>query len=316
MYLGKFACACTALALTAAAAHAQFARQEVLTIESAGMSPADVLTGKKGTKIIIAGNLHLPKADARNAVIVLMPGVGALGSSIGPANSWVKVFNAAGYGTLALDSFSARGISTLPEAQKLPPLSRLPDAFGALVTLSKHPLVDPKRIVVMGLSHGSVAAMYSGLERFQKLHGTGAFAAHISVYGICGTKYRDDEKFASPLLMLHGLSDDWVPAAPCIEYAARLGKSGANARLIEYPDAHHVFDGLQLSKVTKFPSVTTGAHCRTTELDDGLIVNVETARPLTPADTCIVKGPSAGLNEAAMKKAHEDVLSFLKEVLK
>jgi hypothetical protein len=42
--------------------------------------------------------------------------------------------------------------------------------------------------------------------------------------------------------------------------------------------------------------------------------NAVSKQPLTPQDPCVRKGPTAGYNEAAMKKAHEDVKAFLLEV--
>jgi len=43
-------------------------------------------------------------------------------------------------------------------------------------------------------------------------------------------------------------------------------------------------------------------------------LNAVSKQPLTPQDPCVRKGPTAGYNEAAMKKAHEDVKAFLLEV--
>jgi dienelactone hydrolase len=298
-------------------AHAQFARLEAIAFESSAQSPADVLNDVKGTKITLAGILRVPKVGQRNPLVILMHGasVSGIGPTRGTIDEWSRVLNEADYASFLVDSYSARGIYSIADAIKLHPLSRVPDAFGALEMLAKHPLVDPQRIAIMGFSHGSVAALYSGLERFKKqFGGTATFAAHISVYGICGTTYRNDEKFVSPVLMLHGTADDWVPAAPCREYAVRLGKTGNSVRMTEYPDAHHGFDWPAIAKVTKQDNVVHPAHCRYSEMDGGAIVNIDTGKPLTPADTCFRRGPSFGYNEAATKRAYEDVKTFLKEV--
>jgi dienelactone hydrolase len=298
-------------------AHAQFTRGEAIPFESFAQSPADVLNGVKSTKLMLAGILRVPKVGQRHPVVVLMHGASpfALGPARGTVDEWTRVLNEAGYATFTVDSFSARGIYTLADAIKLHALTRMPDAFGALEVLAKHPLIDPQRIAVMGFSHGSVTAMYSNLERFKKqFGGTATFAAHISVYGLCGTMYRDDEKLVSPLLMLHGTADNWVPAAPCREYVARLKKAGNAASMIEYPDAHHVFDSPFFAKVTTAPGAVTPAHCRFREMDGSVLANADTGKPLTPADACIIKGPSYGYHEAAAKKAHEDVKAFLADV--
>jgi dienelactone hydrolase len=41
-----------------------------------------------------------------------------------------------------------------------------------------------------------------------------------------------------PLLVLVGEADDWTPAVPCRDYAARAGR----VELVAYPGAHHGFD--------------------------------------------------------------------------
>ena len=154
--------------------------------------------------------------------------------------------------------------------------------------------------------------------RFQKLHGNPdlQFAAHISVYGICGTTYREDEVLAQrPVLMLHGTADDWVPIAPCREYTARLSKAGAKVTLIEYPDAHHVFDGPNRREPMKLAEARTSRNCRFAEVEDGSFINnAATKQPFSSSDPCFEKGVTVHYNEAATKKAHEDVKAFLKEV--
>jgi hypothetical protein len=50
-----------AMALAQPPAHAQFARQGFIAFQSARMSRADFLNGKKGEPITLAGHLRLPK---------------------------------------------------------------------------------------------------------------------------------------------------------------------------------------------------------------------------------------------------------------
>ena len=172
-----------------------FLRQEVIAFESATMPTNDFLAGKKGEPAKIAGHLRLPKSDGKNQMVVLFHGAGGVGGEGGPVSDWTRVLNEAGIGTFAVDSFSGRGVATLADAGKVSAVSRVVDAYRALELLSKHPLVDPNKIAVMGFSHGGSPALYSSLVRFQKLHGNPdlQFAAHVSVYGNCGTTFREDE---------------------------------------------------------------------------------------------------------------------------
>ncbi len=303
--------------LSATGANAQFTRQEVLAFESAMMPIDDFLTGKKGTPVTLSGYLRLPKSNEKNSVVVLFHGAGGLGGAGGPVHDWSRVLNEAGIGTFAVDSFSGRGIATLADAGRVHPVSRVVDAYRALELLSKHPLVDANKIAVMGFSHGGGPALYSSLVRFEKLHGKPdvRFAAHISVYGGCGATYREDEVLAQrPVLLLHGTADDWVPIGPCREYAARLNKAGMNARLIEYPDAYHVFDGPALREPVKLPQALTGRNCRFVEVEGGALVNATTKQPFSLSDPCFEKGVTVQYNEAAARKAHEDVKAFLKGI--
>ena len=114
--------------------------------------------------------------------------------------------------------------------------------------------------------------------------------------------------------MLHGAADDWVLAAPCREYASRLTKAGKNVRYIEYPDAHHNFDAPAVAQVVKVAQGLTPRKCRLAESDGGVVINVETKQPFGPSDPCLERGVTIHYNEAAMKKAHGDVLAFLKNV--
>jgi dienelactone hydrolase len=303
--------------LPATAAHAQFVKQDYLAIASEDMSLQQFLTGEKGKPITLAGVLRLPKVGERLPAVVIMPPAPGVGGPQGQTETWAKVLNEAGIATFIVDGFTPRGAYTLADVQKVPLLPRTLDAYRALQAVAKHPGVDPSRIALMGLSHGSQAAMYANLVRFQKQYGPPdlQYAAHISVYGFCIARYRDDEESVKPLLMLHGIADDWLPIDKCREYASRLAKAGKNVRLIEYPDAHHAFDAPVIKPDTKVPQAISPRNCSLSEGDKGAILN-SAKHPFTPADPCLVKGTTIGYHEAATKKAHEDVKAFLKGIFK
>jgi dienelactone hydrolase len=297
-------------------AEAQFARQEVHPFQSADTPAADFLAGKKGAPVTLAGYLRVPKASGKHPTVVLLHGAFGIGAYNGSVAEWSRVFNEAGYGAFIVDSWSGRGLQNIAtDVSRVSTMSRMYDLVGALDVLAKNPLVDPSRIAVIGFSHGSSAALYSSLERFAKLFSSDVrFAAHISVYGWCGITLHGDEAVTKPVLMLHGAADDWVPAAACREYASRLTKAGKNVRYIEYPDAHHGFDGPDVAQLMKLAQGLSLRRCRGAESDGGIVINVETKKPFGPSDLCLERGVTIHYNEAAMKKAHGDVLAFLKNV--
>jgi len=72
------------MVLLASSAHAQFARQQIIALQSVTFSDNDFLQAKKeGKPVTIAGRLLLPKAtpDAKQPAVFLNHGSGGLGSS-------------------------------------------------------------------------------------------------------------------------------------------------------------------------------------------------------------------------------------------
>ena len=309
------------LALTSAFAtsvNAQFAVMQEIAVETSTPTVDDFLKGNKGEPVLIAGHVRLVKSGPpgqvapKQPVVVLMHGAGGQSSWNGPINEWARVLNEAGVSTFNLDSYSGRGIFDVKGLAKLPAIVRVVDAFAALKVLSKHPSVDSDKIVVMGFSHGSAAALYSNVARFREYYGSGLkFAANISMYGLCGVKYRGDEDTVSPLLILHGKAEDWVPFAPCDEYAQRLAKAGKDARIIGYPDSYHVFDSPAAGPVRKV-DFRTSAGCLLEETEGG-VVSRDTQKALDGTAACWKSSVTLGYNPETTKKAHEDAVAFLKE---
>ena len=319
MKLRALALASLTLLPFAGKAEAQLARQEFHAVPSASMPLADVLTGKKGTPVTLAGHLRLPKAGPeKQPAVVLLHGASGPGGTGGIYDDWTRVLNEAGFATFALDSFAGRGIVNIPgDASKVSPMVRIIDAYRALEILAKHPMIDASRVAVMGFSNGAPAALFSSMERFRRAYGSAEvqFAAHVSVYGFCFTTYREDENIAKPVLLLHGSADDWLPAEPCRRYAARLSSAGRTVRLIEYPDAHHSYDMQQFRQPVKLAGAVSPRKCTLAEGEGGALVNADTKQPFTAADPCLEMGVTVAYQEAAAKKSHADVVAFLREVL-
>jgi hypothetical protein len=96
----------------------------------------------------------------------------------------------------------------------------------------------------------------------------------------------------------------------------RLTKAERNVKLIEYPDAYHVFDAPAFQPPMILNAATTTRRCQLTESDDGQILNRETQKPFTFTDACVEKGPTIAFNEVANSQARAYVREFLTEVFK
>jgi len=103
--------------------------------------------------------------------------------------------------------------------------------------------------------------------------------------------------------------------APCRSYFERLRGAGKDAKLTEFPDAHHAFDN---PLAPKTPTVLKGAQsvraCKLKEEPLGFIINAETGLPFTYTDPCVKTDPHIGYNEAAAIATREAVTEFLQTV--
>lgn len=276
------------------------------------------LTGDgEGVPTIAAGVLRLPRADGEKLpTVVLAHGSGGLRGNV---DYWQQQLNEIGVATFALDIFTARGItSTIEDQDQLGRLAPIVDAYRALEVITARPWVDGSRVVLMGFSRGAQVALYASLTRFRRNYerGSHSYAAYIGFYTPCFTRYIDDEDVADkPIRLFHGLADDYVPVAPCREYAQRLQACGKDVQLTEYEGAHHAFDNPLLPEAL-LPGAITARRCRMIEETPGHIVNARTKEPFTFADPCIERGAHVGYHPAATAASTRAVKEFLVALFK
>jgi dienelactone hydrolase len=144
-----------------------------------------------------------------------------------------------GYVSLAVDSFSTRGIK---EACTGGMPSRQGDALGALLYLSKLAFVDPQRVAIMGSSQGGIVTLQiastQAVDLFAMPRGLN-FKAAVAYYPLCGVA---TQQLSIPTIILIGELDDWTPAKDCEHWMAWRAGKGAPVKLVIYAGAHHAFD--------------------------------------------------------------------------
>ena len=317
---------CTAILLAGIETNAQSmpkeiaARVEIHAIPSLTLSDQQFLTGDANAKpVTVAGEFRIAQGAGRLPVVVLMHGSGGVGANIEP---WVHQFNTMGISTFVIDGFTGRGLTTVSQNQVL--LGRLNfiiDIYRALDILARHPRVDPDRIVLMGFSRGGQAALYAGLDRFNKLWNKSGvqFAGYIPFYPDCSTRYATDTEVAArPIRVFHGTPDDYNPVASCKAYVGRLQDAKRDVVLTEYPDSQHGFDAglLGVSTVAVSANAQTARNCHIREGEGGVLMNADTQAPFGYQDACIELNPHVGGNPATAEAARKAVSEFLQALFR
>src|SRR5580658_8022883 len=182
--------------------------------------------------------LTLPAGTGRFPAVILLHGCGGESAS---QQFWIDRLTGWGYAVLRLDSFSARGITSVcaPQSQHLAtPVDRAGDVLSAALWLRTRPEIDGARIGVLGESHGGGTAAAVTRREYQRLY-PGLLKASVDYYGPC----RDPRQHGTvPLLALAGDADTWgFPARTCQAFAAALQPDQPMTVKV-YPGVVHGFE--------------------------------------------------------------------------
>jgi dienelactone hydrolase len=295
------------------------ARTEVIPIQTMTLTDEQFLLGSQdGKPAVLAGVLRIPRIPAqgqRLPAVILLHGSGGAGSNI---DYWEQRLNALGIATFAIDDFTGRGIlNTTADQSQLGFDAPIVDVYRALETLAARPWIDPNRIALMGFSRGGTITLYSSLTRFQKayLHGPATFAAYISFYPTCNTRFIGDEDLSDkPIRVFNGLADDYVPPEPCKAYVERLRKANKDVQITQYPGANHAFDSPAYAGGVFLATAQTRAHCDERETSPAHIINTQTNQVFTIDDACVGHGAHVQYDPAAAAAATDSVTQFLRGV--
>jgi dienelactone hydrolase len=294
------------------------ARVELYSIPTLTLSDTQFLAGDSNAKpALVTGELSLAPGTGRAPVAVLMHGSGGIGGNV---QYWKRILNGSGISTFVIDGVTGRGFTGVGDKQaSLGRLNFVLDIYKSLDILAKHPRIDPERVVMMGFSRGGQAALYSSVDRFQKLWNKSGidFASYIVFYPDCGTTYRDDGKVSPrPIRIFHGTPDNYNPVAPCKAYIERLRQAGADIQLTEYANAPHGFDNPYGAN----PPVPTKADqsvraCKIREDANAILINDATQKPFSYNDDCVNIGPIVGFDPEATQAVTSAVSAFLQSTL-
>lgn len=200
----------------------------------------------------ISGKLQVPQgvSEPLPAVVILHGSAGIDSRGVLHALD----LNLAGFVTLEIDMWGARGLAGGSEGRPQAAWDNLPDAYGAYRFLANLPQVDAGRLGIMGFSWGGVVTMLSATQRYnaQYLPAGEGFAAHAAFYPACWIYnrvpgYEFGNLTGTPVKIFTGGRDRYDADA---DTAPRLAASldAADRALVTvqvYPDAEHGFNMLE-----------------------------------------------------------------------
>lgn len=260
----------------------------------------------------ISGELRLPEGSGPFPAVILAHGCnGSLYTEL----AWGRTLREWGYATFVLDSFRGRGLFNVCSNPfgLLLPTQRVPDAYGALRLLAANAKIDPKRIALMGFSHGGALTMVASTAWAKETFappGEPAFRAFFPFYPGCNAVFPERERVSAPVRIHTGAADDWTPAAPCAELAASLKASGQDVAIKVYPNAYHAFD--QSATYEYLPYAGNGSGC----FPKMASVLGPLRHPNERLPDCITRGATVGPNAQARADAERNLHAQLDELLK
>ncbi len=195
------------------------------------------------------GFLTFPLEDTgteRLPAMIILPGSG--GISAGRENQYAQLLNDRGIAAFVIDYYAPRGITPktnyMIKVGTVTEFDLITDAYAALVLLSTHPRIDPKRIGVIGFSYGGMAARLAMDDRLRAALAPEhpGFALHVDTYGPCFQNLQTTKTNGAPLLTLRGTADTSNDLAACAQREQELRDLGVAVTTHIYEGAGHAWE--------------------------------------------------------------------------
>lgn len=121
------------------------------------------------------------------------------------------------------------------------------DVVNGMEFLKTLPFVDPRRIALVGISHGGVVSLFAAAKVpagfvavVNQAGGIGAGRYHVEV-GI-REMVRAGNRISAPILIQHGQDDLVVPVRVSVALRNELARIGKDVTVRIYPGSHYIFD--------------------------------------------------------------------------
>ncbi|WP_162300790.1 dienelactone hydrolase family protein [Alkalilacustris brevis] len=195
-------------------------------------------------RAVLNARLHRPNARGPAPAVVLMHGCGGWQPEVlASLEEYARFLSGNGFVVLNVDSFGTRNRAGGRVCGSLGELSRARDyrthdAFAALRFLRHQTFVDADNIFLVGQSNGGSVALISALSRTASRFGGEGFRGVVALYPWCGAAGGTRLDLHSPVLVLGGGQDNWVPPDQC----RRFSGNGQEVAVKVYPNAAHSYD--------------------------------------------------------------------------
>lgn len=283
------------------------------------------------------GYLSYPESAALGAPVpamVILSGSG--GITPGREHDYATWFVERGIAAFVVDYYQPRGFQKddhyLFRNASVTEFDVISDAYAALTLLGTSPLIDAKRIGVIGFSYGGMAARLAMDSRIQSTlaEGVPPFSLHIDVYGPCFQNLQSTAITGAPLLTLRGTEDSSNELPACVKREDELRALGSQVTNIIYEGAGHAWEAERPRAMSESSPYLSGCELKYNKLGVALLNDEQLGDlPYTAAlpekvlnrftsggkfQSCLGYGYLVGRDEKVREQAYRDVNSFIEQV--